>query len=291
MKNQKDTSKKAHKNKAFPVQHQESVSNYYDVRDHDVYVVLAERSAKLVTALYMVTDFLDVTDPMRSLIRTEITQAMHDLFSTTHAPKHERVEGLSRAHNILYATASYFDVIYYNGFVSQMNHRVISGEITSLRSAIEVQIKKSLPYDRKEDNTRAIKEFSFSDSFFKDNVKEEYENQDQVVFVKDIIQKKTESEKDIQKTSLEKPELTDKPVVKKIKKKVALKRNTDVKDKRHDDILKILKQKKDASINDICSLIKDCSSKTIQRDLAELITKGLVKKEGHRRWSVYNLNY
>ena len=63
------------------------------------------------------------------------------------------------------------------------------------------------------------------------------------------------------------------------------------KDLRHENILKILKQKKDAKIGDITSLITDCGSKTIQRDLNELVKKELVIKEGERRWSVYNLAY
>ena len=63
----------------------------------------------------------------------------------------------------------------------------------------------------------------------------------------------------------------------------------DVKADRHEDILNILESKKDASITDICFFFEDCSSKTIQRDLKELIREGKVTKQGDRRWAKYNL--
>jgi hypothetical protein len=42
-----------------------------------------------------------------------------------------------------------------------------------------------------------------------------------------------------------------------------------------------------ASIKDIAGVIRGCSEKTIQRELNELIRRGLVRRVGERRWSVY----
>jgi hypothetical protein len=36
-------------------------------------------------------------------------------------------------------------------------------------------------------------------------------------------------------------------------------------------------------------MIKDCSEKTIQRELIVLVSEKVVKKEGERRWSVYSI--
>ncbi len=52
-------------------------------------------------------------------------------------------------------------------------------------------------------------------------------------------------------------------------------------------ILDLVRQKKSLSIKEIAAVIKDCSEKTIQRELNTLIEKGLVRREGERRWSVY----
>jgi len=54
-------------------------------------------------------------------------------------------------------------------------------------------------------------------------------------------------------------------------------------------ILDFLKKQKSASIKDISLVIKDCSEKTIQRELGELIRQGLVRRMGERRWSVYTV--
>ena len=41
------------------------------------------------------------------------------------------------------------------------------------------------------------------------------------------------------------------------------------------------------SIKEIASVVRDCSEKTIQRELTNLIKQGLVSREGERRWSTY----
>jgi hypothetical protein len=62
-----------------------------------------------------------------------------------------------------------------------------------------------------------------------------------------------------------------------------------VKDKnnRQDIILSMLKSGVKLTIKDFAQNIKDCSEKTIQRELLTLVSKGVLKKEGERRWSKY----
>jgi hypothetical protein len=52
-------------------------------------------------------------------------------------------------------------------------------------------------------------------------------------------------------------------------------------------ILAFLKENQSSSVKDIAAVVRNCSEKTIQRELALLIQEGLVKKVGERRWSVY----
>ncbi len=58
---------------------------------------------------------------------------------------------------------------------------------------------------------------------------------------------------------------------------------------RQDIILGLLKKNKELGIKDFVSKISDCSEKTIQRELAALVAKGTLKKEGEKRWSRYSL--
>ncbi len=56
---------------------------------------------------------------------------------------------------------------------------------------------------------------------------------------------------------------------------------------RLEKILQFVRANAQSSIKDIAAVIRNCSEKTIQRELGVLISKGLVKKIGERRWSVY----
>ena len=58
---------------------------------------------------------------------------------------------------------------------------------------------------------------------------------------------------------------------------------------RSQQILSVVKEKGRVSIKEVSAVIDDCSEKTIQRELATLVQKGLLRKEGQRRWSVYTL--
>ncbi|MGC9602281.1 MAG: hypothetical protein ABSE76_00850 [Minisyncoccia bacterium] len=52
-------------------------------------------------------------------------------------------------------------------------------------------------------------------------------------------------------------------------------------------ILGFVRKHTGSSIKDISRAVKGCSEKTIQRELALLIERGLIEKRGERRWSVY----
>lgn len=58
---------------------------------------------------------------------------------------------------------------------------------------------------------------------------------------------------------------------------------------RKDEMLKIIKAKGAVMIKDITELIKDCSEKTIQRELLSMVQAGILRKIGEKRWSRYTL--
>jgi len=62
------------------------------------------------------------------------------------------------------------------------------------------------------------------------------------------------------------------------------------KEQRQRNILEILKGQGNLTIKDFSKVMRDCSEKTIQRELIELVGKGIVRKEGERRWSRYSLS-
>ncbi len=52
-------------------------------------------------------------------------------------------------------------------------------------------------------------------------------------------------------------------------------------------ILDFVKKSKGVSIKDIAGVVRGCSEKTIQRELAVLVQRGLIERRGERRWSIY----
>lgn len=54
-------------------------------------------------------------------------------------------------------------------------------------------------------------------------------------------------------------------------------------------IFEVLNLQPVAMIKDFSAVIKDCSEKTVQRELLGLVGAGLLKKDGERRWSRYSL--
>jgi DNA-binding transcriptional ArsR family regulator len=54
-------------------------------------------------------------------------------------------------------------------------------------------------------------------------------------------------------------------------------------------ILEFLSERESAKISDLTEFFHEVSSKTIQRDLQDLVNKGILKKEGERRWTVYSV--
>lgn len=58
---------------------------------------------------------------------------------------------------------------------------------------------------------------------------------------------------------------------------------------RRERVLSVIKDKTEATIKDIRETVTDCSEKTIQRELIDLIKDGVVVREGERRWSKYKL--
>lgn len=63
----------------------------------------------------------------------------------------------------------------------------------------------------------------------------------------------------------------------------------DKKNSRQENIINLLKKDSNLTIKDFTKVIKDCSEKTIQRELILLVEKGLIKRIGERRWSTYSL--
>ncbi len=85
---------------------------------------------------------------------------------------------------------------------------------------------------------------------------------------------------------------TPQPVQERVEERLALKDFGAVsvkKNSRQSIIIGLLKRKKEIMIKDVVPLVERCSEKTIQRELLGMVSSGILKKIGEKRWSRYSL--
>lgn len=100
----------------------------------------------------------------------------------------------------------------------------------------------------------------------------------------------TESEKNQHKATAEQKRIVSR-VVPEMKKTASSRApKAEGKSKRQEDILSIIKDKKEVYIKDISTVLRDYSEKTIQRELSALVLSGVLDKKGDKRWTTYQLS-
>ena len=55
------------------------------------------------------------------------------------------------------------------------------------------------------------------------------------------------------------------------------------------NIIAVLRKQASATIKDFSAVATECSEKTIQRLLIEMVQRGVLKRSGSRRWSRYSM--
>ncbi len=164
-------------------------------------------------------------------------------------------------------------------------------------------------------NQQGIVSPLFNEDFFGDELKQKFtfstlaptsRSTQATSFVPNLLSQKEKNPPDIQKSHLEEKTRKNDMSFKKNTQDISQghvsrdgvskghnfeKKKTDVVDRinRKTSILNFIKENKEAQIKDILVHIGNCSEKTIQRELNELIKDGVLKKEGDRRWSKYSL--
>lgn len=205
---------------------------------------LYKKTEKLVSALYLVSNFLSDKEP----IKWQLRELGMDLL----------LEDLSVIS--LKQTLSLLQVAHIAGLISEMNFNILKFEFEALIQRLE-QIEKD-----------SLKGHVLSEDFF--TVPEGHQgnslSQQKGISLMTGIPKGHDS-------------VSDRLSLKNVAEKQKDKSN------RQDVIIGLLKKGGELGIKDFTTAIKDCSEKTIQRELATLVSKGQVKKAGEKRWSRYSL--
>ncbi len=228
-----------------------SVSDVSVFHNSPSQLYLYKKTERLVSAIYLLSGIISDKEPIKWQMREAGLEMIAQSLSMS-----DRNGLVATSLNLI----SFLEISHLSQLISEMNYQVLKQEFEGLIQTAQVEEKRN--------NPRSI---SFPENFLtvaepapaQENTNVLYKGQntmsDRVSFKKPAESVRSGEQKQKDKTN------------------------------RQDLILALLKKGNDLGIKDFTTSIKDCSEKTIQRELASLISKGLIKKEGEKRWSKYSI--
>lgn len=272
-----------------------------------VFMSLSKKTEKISTALYMVTDLIDVADPIRQRVRECSVDLIAETRSMSSAFSGDIYFSIARAINKSWEIVSLVEVASSVGFISDMNARILKSVLVELISSLRDKQKRE-SFSQIEDlkiGESLADQITLSKSLFdiKEPKEEKYfkgqitQQQDPKIKDKEVSFK-ARSETPAHSPKLELPkemiERTPIEAEEKVGEIYSHRKFTEFVSKpkaseRRSKIVEIIKEKGEVNVNDVVTSFPDVSSKTIQRELTSLVEENVLKREGEKRWSKYSL--
>lgn len=264
-----------HKDTTLPINDTQSFHKPFSSAD-SFSIDMQKKTEKISTALYMVTSVLDNSEPMRLELRSLAIRLVKDA-STISVKGHTESIVLERLESTLRELLAMTEIATSAGLISDMNGMILNREFKVLKQKI---------YDKEESS------FILPESLFT-ITDENISNQNPHA----LMDKRQGILSDTRNLSLgtNTNSFSSQNTSQKFqpKSKINIPKNKDnekiARDARRNNILKIIKDKKEVTIKDIVMSVSEYSEKTIQRELSALVSVGVLKKIGEKRWSKYSL--
>lgn len=222
----------------------------------EYFAFVYKKTEKLATASYMVTNLFSDNEPMKWSLRKKVSELLSFILGYKNLTSGQNAFLGSVKERVL-DIVSLLEVSSQSGLVSTMNFSILREEFLSM---VKVLDESRLTAENRSDTTVPKSFFEISRNF--PSLATAGERAD-AVNLSNINMKDRGYENSNQSI---------------------FKRTN-----RQNIIMGLLKKGKQLSIKDIAQTIRDCSEKTIQRELISLIQSGIIKKTGERRWSKYSL--
>lgn len=245
------------------------------------FVFSHQKIEKLVSAVYMVTNFLSSEEPIKWTLRnlgTKLLRLNIDL-KASHSVSREKVEGSIK--DTVLEIVSLLEIASFSGLISTMNFEILQREFHSLLNHIG-----KISRDQKTEDPSLLQS-----PFFAIEESEQSTISPKGEEVKHGVSSHTHIHKHEEKMVAERQVVKDK-IENTLEKPNRLKEFGPVaikKNKRQSIIINLLKRKKEIMVKDVAEIISECSEKTLQRELLSLVSQGILNKEGERRWTKYSL--
>ncbi|MDD5165711.1 MAG: hypothetical protein PHG25_04240 [Candidatus Pacebacteria bacterium] len=232
---------------------------FFSAEDYLIYIF--KKTEKITSALYLVSSLLKDQEPIKWELRDKGMDLLSSSFTASSAVPGDKNAVIQSIFTAALETMSLLNVAHVSHLISDMNHRILVREIDQVVTLLKERLTTSA------ENAGYV----LSEQFFKTpDLFSSGFSIGQGTGIKDNQNRQVKTLKD--------KGVSQGQVL------VQQKKN-----QRQDHIINVLKGQGNLTIKDFSKVIKDCSEKTIQRELLELVDKGIVKKEGERRWSRYSL--
>ena len=223
---------------------------FFSSEDYLIYIF--KKTEKITSALYLISGLFKDEEPLKWELRDRGIDLVSSSFSASSSLPGDKNVVIRSLFTAALETLSLLNVARISNLISEMNHRILVREIDQVIGMLRDRLTESA------ENAGYV----LSEAFFKTPD----------LYASGFGIGRTGDEPRYSKVSQSQPDSKEK------------------KNKRQELIMGILKEHSDLTIKDFSKVIKDCSEKTIQRELLDLVDRGIVKKDGERRWSKYSLN-
>jgi len=244
------------------------------------FLFIYKKTERLVTAVYMITNFVKDSEPLKWRMRERALELMSLNMSFNTVSLSERKELLREYQAISIEIVSLTSIAYRSGLISEMNWTILKKEFESLVDIIE-----------RGENRQANEETIMISPDFFDAPKIQSTNPPVTPTASSPRPSQSASPvlyKGQENKSAPRGDMSFRP------RRPEVKIQKDITPATHPDkgdrkglILSILAKRDGLSVKDFVDSFKDVSEKTIQRDLLAMVASGTIRKEGERRWSRY----
>ncbi len=244
------------------------------------------KTNKLVTALYMVTDIIDTTEPIRTKLRFLGAEILTDINSLHYSKRTDLALSITKR---ITEIISFLDIAHALQMITIMNSNILKKEFIELKRALE----------NGKNNSLWLEDFLIKDEI---NNADTYNTINSNKPVRIGVQNGSNLMKALQNIKMsDRNNVSDRMSFMSDKSPKGQnpmstkKADTDMmKKERRFEIVNIIKNNNNVATiadirNNVKGVLKDCGEKTLQRELMAMVADGVLKKEGEKRWSKYLL--
>jgi len=235
--------------------------------EKEYFSYMLKRAEKLSAALYLITDFLSDTEPIKWALREKAVDLISDISLAESAPLSDRLDILDVVSRTIREITTLISIARVSRMVSEMNSDIMLGGYGDLSESLGGHSRVISTADTIVSNI--LSEDGAGKLPFPENKRH---------LIGQSAQSMRHGGEKVMTNSTK-----------------GQNQNSDVKDKaagrdsRRESIISLIRKHGVVTIKDISTVISGCSEKTIQRELVSLVKDNVLKREGERRWSRYSL--